>query len=139
VEARRRPLGPVPALLAALAIAFAMSACGAKEKTSGVEGDYIHAGDVVYQVQLSRLLNSAALAFDESALGQEHYAQAFTFVDFLLGSAGEKYRLRFLEFLRNTYRGKGAPPQFFDALQLKGPEVESEWLAWVKAQAAAAK
>jgi hypothetical protein len=90
-------------------------------------------------VKLTKLLNSAPLAFDESALGQEHYAEAFTFVDFLLGSAGEKYRLRFLEFLRNTYRGKGAPPQFFDALQLKGPEVEAEWLAWVKAQAAAAK
>jgi hypothetical protein len=90
-------------------------------------------------IKLSKLLNSAPLAFDESPLGQEHYAQAFTFVDFLLGSAGEKYRLRFLEFLRNTYRGKGAPPQFFEALALKGPEVEAEWLAWVKAQAVAAK
>jgi hypothetical protein len=90
-------------------------------------------------VKLTKLLNFAPLAFDESPLGQEHYAEAFTFVDFLLGSAGEKYRLRFLDFLRNTYRGKGAPPQFFDALQLKGPEVEAEWLAWVKAQAAAAK
>ncbi len=90
-------------------------------------------------IKLTKLLNSAPLAFDESALGQEHYAQAFTLVDFLLGSAGEKYRLRFLEFLRNTYRGKGSPPQFFEALGLKGPEIESEWLAWVKAQAAAAK
>lgn len=89
-------------------------------------------------VKLSKLLNTATIAFDESPLGQEHYAQAFTFVDFLLGSAGEKYRLRFLEFLRNTYRGKGSPPQFYDALQLKGPEIEAEWLAWVKAQAAAA-
>jgi hypothetical protein len=86
-------------------------------------------------IKLTKLLNSAPLAFDESALGQEHYAQAFTFIDFLLGSAGEKYRLRFLEFLRNTYRGKGSPPQFYDAMQLKGPEIETEWLAWVKAQA----
>jgi hypothetical protein len=90
-------------------------------------------------VKLTKLLNCAPLAFDESPLGQACYAQAFTFVDFLLGSAGEKYRLRFLEFLRNTYRGKGAPPQFFEALALKGPEVEAEWLAWVKAQAVAAK
>lgn len=93
------------------------------------------AADAREPIKLTRLLNAAPLAFDESALGQEAYAQAFTFVDFLLGSAGEKYRLRFLEFLRNTYRGKGAPPQFFDALQLKGPEVEAEWLAWVKASA----
>jgi len=82
-------------------------------------------------IKLTRLLNAATLGFDESALGQENYAQAFTFVDFLLGSAGEKYRLRFLEFLRNTYRGKGSPPQFFDALQLKGPEIEAEWRATV--------
>jgi hypothetical protein len=89
-------------------------------------------------IKLSRLLNAATLAFDDSELGQEHYAKAFTFVDFLLGSAGEKYRLRFLEFLRNTYRGKGSPPQFFDAMQLKGPEIEAEWLAWVRARAAEA-
>jgi len=89
-------------------------------------------------IKLSRLLNAATIAFDDSELGQEHYAEAFTFVDFLLGAGGEKYRLRFLEFLRNTYRGKGSPPQFFDAMQLKGPEVESEWLSWVRAQAAKA-
>lgn len=90
-------------------------------------------------IKLTKLLNSATLAFDESALGQEHYAQAFTFIDFLLGSAGEKYRVRFLEFLRNTYRGKGSPPQFYEAMQLKGPEIEAEWLAWVRAQASGAK
>ncbi len=86
-------------------------------------------------IKLTKLLNTAPLAFDDSELGQEHYAQAFTFVDFLLGSAGEKYRLRFLEFLRNTYRGKGSPPQFYEAMGLKGPEIEAEWLAWVKASA----
>jgi hypothetical protein len=93
------------------------------------------AADAKEPVKLSKLLNSAPLAFDESELGQERYAEAFTFVDFLLGSGGEKYRLRFLEFLRNTYRGKGSPPQFFDALGLKGPEIEAEWLAWVRAAA----
>jgi len=91
--------------------------------------------DAKEPIKLTKLLNSASLAFDESPLGQACYAQAFSFVDFLLGSGGEKYRLRFLEFLRNTYRGKGAPPQFYDAMQLKGPEIEGEWLAWVKAQA----
>jgi len=93
--------------------------------------------DAKEPIKLTKLLNSASLSFDESPLGQVCYAQAFSFVDFLLGSGGEKYRLRFLEFLRNTYRGKGAPPQFYDAMQLKGPEIEAEWLAWVKSLAPA--
>jgi hypothetical protein len=70
VEARRRPLGTFLALLAALAIAFAVGACGAKDKTSGVEGDYIHVGDAVYQVQLSRLLNQEQRPDDDYLRGQ---------------------------------------------------------------------
>jgi len=89
-------------------------------------------------IKLAKLLNTATLGFDESELGQEHYAEAFTFIDFLLGAGGEKYRVRFLEFLRNTYRGKAAVPQFYDAMQLKGPEIEAEWLAWVRVQTASA-
>ncbi len=88
-------------------------------------------------IKLTRLLNTGTIEFDDSARGQEHYAEAFTFVDFLLGSAGEKYRVRFLEFLRNTYRGKGSPPQFFDALAVEGTQIEAEWLRWVREQAAA--
>jgi hypothetical protein len=57
VKARRRPLEALVALLAALAIAFGAAACGKEEETSGNEGQYIHAGDAVYQVQLSRLMN----------------------------------------------------------------------------------
>jgi hypothetical protein len=64
VDPSRRPLGPLPlgrallVLLAALALALAASACGKnEEKTSGAEGQYIKAGEAVYQVQLSRLLN----------------------------------------------------------------------------------
>jgi hypothetical protein len=70
VEARRRPLGTLLALLAALAIAFALGACGAKEKTSGVEGDYVHVGDAVYQVQLSRLLNPEQRPDEDYLRGQ---------------------------------------------------------------------
>jgi hypothetical protein len=58
VEARRRSFGALPALLAALAIALAAVGCGAdEEKKSGAEGEYINAGDAVYQVQLTRLLD----------------------------------------------------------------------------------
>jgi hypothetical protein len=57
VDPRRRPFA-VLVLLAALALPFATAACGNDEKrTSGAEGEYINAGDAVYQVQLSRLLN----------------------------------------------------------------------------------
>ncbi|MBK7642918.1 MAG: hypothetical protein IPJ19_07680 [Planctomycetes bacterium] len=88
--------------------------------------------DMREPVKVTRLLNTAPLDYDESELGQEHYAEAFTLVDFMLGAAGEKYRLRFLDFLRETYRGKGAPPQLYEALDRKGAEIEAEWLAWIR-------
>lgn len=100
--------------------------------------DKVVAADAREPLKLGRVLNLGAIEFDESSRGQEHYAEAFTFVDFLLGSAGEKYRLRFLEFLRNTYRGKGSPPEFFGAMQVQGAQIEAEWLSWVREQAAAA-
>jgi hypothetical protein len=47
---------PLAALL--VLAALTVSACGASEKrSSGVEGDFIHVGDAVYQVQLTRPLN----------------------------------------------------------------------------------
>ena len=57
MKARRRPLEALAALLAAFAIALGATACGSEETTSGNEGQYINAGDAVYQVQLSRLMN----------------------------------------------------------------------------------
>jgi hypothetical protein len=57
VEARRRPLERILALLAVLVLALAVAACKEEKKTSGAEGEFINAGDAVYQVQLSRLLN----------------------------------------------------------------------------------
>ena len=70
MEARRRPFGALLALLAALAIAIAVAACGEEEKTSGAEGEYIHAGDAVYQVQLSRLMNPDQRPDDDYLRGQ---------------------------------------------------------------------
>ena len=70
MEARRRPFGALLALIAALAIAVAVSACGEKEKTSGVEGEYIHSGEAVYQVQLSRLMNPEQRPDDDYLRGQ---------------------------------------------------------------------
>ena len=58
MDPRRRPFVSLLVLLAALAIPFAVGACGKEEeKTKGVEGEYINAGNALYQVQLSRLLN----------------------------------------------------------------------------------
>jgi hypothetical protein len=58
VEAKRRPLEALFALLAALVIVLGMTACSEQKKTSGAEGEFINAGDAVYQVQLSRLMNA---------------------------------------------------------------------------------
>jgi hypothetical protein len=71
VEARRRPLEPLLALLAALVVALGMAACGGdEEKTSGTEGEYINAGDAVYQVQLSRLMDAGQRPDDDYLRGQ---------------------------------------------------------------------
>jgi hypothetical protein len=71
VDPRRRPFAALLVLLAALAIPFVAAACGKDEKkTSGTEGEYINAGDAVYQVQLSRLLNPEQRPDDDYLRGQ---------------------------------------------------------------------
>ena len=50
---------------------LAVAACGKdEEKTSGTEGEYINAGEAVYQVQLSRLLNQEQRPVDDYLRGQ---------------------------------------------------------------------
>jgi hypothetical protein len=70
VEARRRPLEPLLALSAALLLAFGATACKEEKSTSGAEGQYINAGDAVYQVQLSRLMNADQRPDDNYLRGQ---------------------------------------------------------------------
>jgi hypothetical protein len=58
-------------VLVALVIAFGAAACGEEEKTtSGNEGQYINAGDAVYQIQLSRLMNPDQRPDDDYLRGQ---------------------------------------------------------------------
>jgi len=71
VRARRRPAGVLAALLAAVLVALAAAGCGANDKkTTGSEGEYINAGEAVYQVQLSRLLNPDSRPDDNYLQGQ---------------------------------------------------------------------
>jgi hypothetical protein len=80
--------------------------------------------------RLGRLLICSVAEFDEHNL--DRYAQAYTLVDFCLSAAGERYRLRFLEYLRNTYRGKGAAPQLYETLRTSEEELERDWLEYVR-------
>jgi hypothetical protein len=70
VNPGRRPLAAFLALLAGLALATALGACGAEEETSGAEGRYIHVGEALYQVQISRLLNPDVRPDDDYLRGQ---------------------------------------------------------------------
>ena len=71
MEASRRPLDVLPALFMALVLALGVAACGGdEEKTSGAEGEFINAGDAVYQVQLSRLMNPDQRPDDDYLRGQ---------------------------------------------------------------------
>ena len=60
------------ALVALLALAgLALPACGgSEERTSGEEGELVHVGDAVYQVQLTRLLNTRIRPDDAYLRGQ---------------------------------------------------------------------
>jgi hypothetical protein len=66
----------VSALRVALALVVAfvglsVVACGSEEeKTSGAEGEYINAGEAVYQVQITRLLNRYQLPDSDLLQGQ---------------------------------------------------------------------
>lgn len=63
---------PYAALLAlVLALSFAVAGCGNDDpKTSGAEGEFIEAGGVDYQVQLTRLLNPQQRPDDAYVRGQ---------------------------------------------------------------------
>jgi hypothetical protein len=67
-----------------LALPLASLACGStKTRTSGEEGEFIHVGKAVYQVQLTRLLNShirpddAYLRGQPATTGNEEYLAVF--------------------------------------------------------------
>jgi hypothetical protein len=85
------PVGISGKCLAAIALAAMLvalplgtTACGSdEERTSGDEGEFIHVGDAVYQVQLTRLLNprirpdDAYLRGQPAATGKEQYLAVF--------------------------------------------------------------
>lgn len=50
---------------------LAVASCGQEELTEGEEGEYIHAGDAVYQVQLTRLLNPRQRPDNSLVRGQQ--------------------------------------------------------------------
>jgi hypothetical protein len=59
------------AALGLAVVAVVLGACGSDEnRTSGFEGDFIHAGDALYQVQLTRLLNPLDRPDDTLLTGQ---------------------------------------------------------------------
>jgi hypothetical protein len=50
---------------------LAVASCGQEELSEGEEGEYIHAGEAVYQVQLTRLLNPRQRPDDSLVRGQQ--------------------------------------------------------------------
>lgn len=110
MEARRRPPGPLFVLLALLAGALTVAACGSDEKsTSGNEGQYINAGDAVYQVQLSRLMNQQTKPDDDYLRGQP-----------VLG-AGQQYVGVFLT-VQNDGKKPYLPPRDMKVVDTQGNE-----------------
>lgn len=58
-------------MLAALLLALGAVACGGEEeKTEGAEGEFVNAGEALYQVQLSRLMNPGVRPDNDLLRGQ---------------------------------------------------------------------
>jgi hypothetical protein len=109
VDPRRRTFAFL-VLLAALAIPLAVAACGKdEEKTSGTEGEYINAGDALYQVQLSRLLSPDVRPDDDYLRGQP----ALT--------AGQQYLGVFLT-VENDGKQDYVPPRDMKVVDTQGNE-----------------
>jgi hypothetical protein len=58
------------ACLLLVPMALLVVACGQEESTEGEEGEFVHVGDAVYQVQLTRLLNPRLRPDDSLVRGQ---------------------------------------------------------------------
>jgi hypothetical protein len=97
-------------LLAALVIGLLAAGCGNNDKTtSGSEGQYIHAGDAVYQVQLSRLLNPNTRPDDDYLQGQAPL------------SANEQYLGVFMA-IQNDGKKEYMPPSDMKVVDTQGNE-----------------
>jgi hypothetical protein len=80
----RKRLSPVALAALLVTIPLLVGACGSNEKPrNGDEGEFIHVGDAVYQVQLTRLLNphippdNDYLRGQPPASGKEQYLAVF--------------------------------------------------------------
>ena len=96
------------ALVLALAVALA-TGCGSKDKTSGSEGEFIHVGDAVYQVQLTRLLNPEQRPDNDYLRGQAPL------------TAGEDYLASFIT-IENDGHKPYIPPRDMKVVDTQGNE-----------------
>jgi hypothetical protein len=84
------------------------AACGNQEKrTEGEEGDYVYAGDAVYQVQLTRLLNPRQRPDSTLVRGQ------------LAPPSGEQFLAVFLK-IKNEGKKDYAPPRDLRVVDTEG-------------------
>ncbi|MBL8863488.1 MAG: DUF1570 domain-containing protein [Planctomycetes bacterium] len=81
--------------------------------------------------KLSRVLTFDSGDFHASSRQDLKYAQAYTFVHFLMSGDGGRYRARFDDFLRSAWSGKGSSTDLEAALGAKVDAIEKAWTAWV--------
>jgi hypothetical protein len=99
----------------AFAVLLCLAAVGAwgcgsdEEKTSGEEGEFIHVGDALYQVQLTRLLNPRQRPDDSLLRGQVPL------------TADEQYLAVFLKIKNDGDRGY-SPPRDMRVVDTEGNE-----------------
>jgi hypothetical protein len=76
----------------ALATPLAITGCGEEERTEGFEGEFVHVGDVLYQVQLTRLLNPRQRPDETLLTGQPAGAKQDSYLAVFLRILNESER-----------------------------------------------
>jgi hypothetical protein len=96
------------AAIGLLPMVLLAAACGNQQKrTEGEEGDYVYAGDAVYQVQLTRLLNPRQRPDSTLVRGQ------------LAPPSGEQFLAVFLK-IKNEGKRDYAPPRDLKIVDTEG-------------------
>ncbi len=84
---------------------------------------------------LSRVLNFGPGDFAASSRQDLKYAQAYTFVHFLIEAENGRWREPFFEFLRSAWRGQGSSTDLEKVLGAKAEAIEKAWIPWVEQRA----
>jgi hypothetical protein len=91
-----------------------------------------HANDTY---KLSRIMNFDSGDYGSTSRQDLKYVQSYTFVHFLIAADDARYRDRFFDFLRSSWKGQGSSTNLESCLGSKVDAIEKGWIQWVSERA----